>query len=66
MSIPSFEACRGKAEDCRMMALTSAEDEAKAFWLDLAERWSQCARNVQELTEAEQLTEESQELPRAA
>jgi hypothetical protein len=49
-----------------MMALTSAEQEAKAFWLDLADRWLQCARKVEELLVAEALTKESEKLPLAA
>ena len=66
MSVPNFDACHSKAEDCRMMALTSTEQEAKAFWLDLAERWSQCARKMEELREVEVVIEESEKLAVAA
>jgi hypothetical protein len=39
-----------RAAECRAKAERADDDEAEAFWLDLAVRWDQCADKIEEFT----------------
>jgi hypothetical protein len=39
-----------RAAECQAKAERADDDEARAFWLDLAVRWDQCADKIEEFT----------------
>jgi hypothetical protein len=41
---------RRRGEECRSRAKKAEDDESETFWLDLANRWEQSARKVEQLS----------------